>query len=91
MAQPLKGIIVVMLKISMIIYYYIALSRLKPRKRPCTRYLYAIYISLLRSTTVTVKYVKETAIEILVLRDILIIYSSFNRKAVKLHPKLTES
>jgi hypothetical protein len=82
---------VVILRISIIIYYYIALSRLGPKKRSYTRHLHIIYMNLLRNATVTVKHVKKTVTEILILRDILIIYSFFNRRAVKLHFKLTEN
>jgi hypothetical protein len=80
-----------MLRMSIIIYYYIASFRLGPRKRPYTRHLHATCMSLLRSATATIKHVEETATEILVLRDMLVIYSSFNRRAVELHPESTGS
>jgi hypothetical protein len=70
MAQPLKDTMVVILRMSMIIYYYVALSRLGPRKRLYTKHLHIIYMSLLKSATITIKHVEKTVTEILVLRDI---------------------
>jgi hypothetical protein len=69
MAQPLKGTIIVTLRMSMIIYYYVALSRLGFRKRSYTRHLHIICMSLLKNATITVKHVEETATEILILKN----------------------